>query len=106
MVAFGASHVDTGNVYALANMPPSPPSYAGRLSNGPVYVEYSAERLGLAAPTPSVLGGANYAFAGATTGQLENLFGVPNVDDQIALYLSANTPTADELYFVTVGGND
>jgi phospholipase/lecithinase/hemolysin len=106
MVAFGASHVDTGNVYALANMPPSPPYYAGRFSNGPVYLEYYAERMGLAPPTPSVLGGANYAFAGATTGLVENLFGVPNVDDQIALYLSANTPTADELFLVTAGGND
>lgn len=106
MVAFGASHVDTGNVYALAHMPPSPPYYAGRFSNGPVYVEYYAERLGLAAPTPSVLGGANYAFAGATTGLVENPFGVPNVDDQIALFLSANAPTADELFLVTAGGND
>jgi len=63
MVVFGDSLNDTGNMVRLTNgLFPAPPNYAfGRESNGPVWVEYLANRLGLADKI------ANYAVAGAMT---------------------------------------
>src|SRR5439155_21476778 len=56
LVVFGDSLSDTGNVYAVTAgaVPPSPPYYAGRFSNGPVWAEYLAAALAL----PAV----NYAY--------------------------------------------
>jgi phospholipase/lecithinase/hemolysin len=67
---FGDSLSDGGNVFVLTGglFPPSPP-YAGRLSNGPVAVERLAADIGVTL-TPSLLGGTNYAVAGAATGQV------------------------------------
>src|SRR3954447_10512298 len=50
LVVFGDSLSDTGN--------------AGRFSNGPVWVEYLADRLGLKL-SPSQRGGSNFAGRGA-----------------------------------------
>lgn len=68
MYLFGDSLVDTGNLYAATGgvVPPSPPYYQGRSSNGPLAVEMLADR--------RLAGGAggpnfhDYAYAGATTG--------------------------------------
>ena len=74
---FGDSNVDNGNVYIATSAdpndqypttPPSPPYDRGRFSNGPVWVEVMAERLGLPNPEASLAGGTNYAGGGATTG--------------------------------------
>jgi phospholipase/lecithinase/hemolysin len=69
ITVFGDSLSDTGNAFAATggHFPPSPYS-AGRFSNGALWVEQLATKLGTAMPTPSSLGGSNYAFAGATTG--------------------------------------
>ena len=66
---FGASVSDTGNACALsaASCPPAPPYATGRASNGPLWIETVVARYGAAA-TPSLLGGFNYSYAGATTG--------------------------------------
>lgn len=68
-VVFGASVSDTGNACALsaASCPPAPPYATGRASNGPLWIETVVARYGAAA-TPSLLGGFNYSYAGATTG--------------------------------------
>ena len=73
LVVFGDSLSDTGNVFAFNGgvfPPSSPPGVLydqGRLSNGPVWVEYLAGAIGAAAPTPSLLGGTNFAWGGAQT---------------------------------------
>src|SRR5271157_3037833 len=85
IVAFGDSLSDVGNVYlATGGMNPSPPnppnlypggppnpggSYdPGHFSNGPIWLEYLAHSLGVAAPTPSLKGGTDYAWGGAENG--------------------------------------
>jgi phospholipase/lecithinase/hemolysin len=93
IVAFGDSYVDTGNIFVASggSFPASPPYYAGRFSNGPVWVERLAADFGLPAPTPSQAGGLNYAWGGAETG-LDGLstHGTPNIGTQIGSFLSAH----------------
>jgi outer membrane lipase/esterase len=112
IVAFGDSLTDTGNVFAatLGTIPASPPYFNGRFSNGPVWVENLAARLGVPSPTPSLLGGTNYAVAGAETGTglsqpAPGLF-VPNIRTQVAAYLAGNFPRANQLFVVWGGAND
>lgn len=105
IVSFGDSLTDTGNLYAATGQPAAP-YYQGRFSNGPVWVEYLANQLGVAAPTPSLLGGTNYAWAGAATGDGINANGVPNTGMQISTYLASNTPTATQLFTIWAGAND
>jgi phospholipase/lecithinase/hemolysin len=65
VVIYGDSLSDNGNLFAVTTaigqpLPPSPPYYDGRRSNGPVAVEYLAQSLN--APL------ADFAWIGATTG--------------------------------------
>jgi len=102
---FGDSFSDTGNVFNVTDniIPPSPPYFNGRFSNGPVWVEYLASDLGLAF-NPNT----NFAFGGATTG-FENigLASLPGLQQQINSFTAAN-PSADSqaLYIVWAGVND
>ena len=73
LIIFGDSLSDTGNVFivtggALPSQSAGP--YAGgRFSNGPLWVETLANGLGLpTSASPFLVGGNNYAFAGAKTG--------------------------------------
>ena len=90
IVAFGDSYVDTGNLFVATGgtFPASPPYFSGRFSNGPLWVERLATDLALPAPTPSLAGGTDYAWAGAETalGGLSTV-GTPNVGTQISSYL-------------------
>jgi phospholipase/lecithinase/hemolysin len=109
-VAFGDSTIDAGNL-ALADggtFPVSPPYFGGRFSNGPTWVERLASDLGTAAPTPSLAGGTDYAFAGASTG-LDGLsaVGTPNVGTQISSYLGDHHQfQANQLIVLAAGAND
>jgi phospholipase/lecithinase/hemolysin len=105
IVSFGDSLTDTGNLYAATGQPPAPYDQ-GRFSNGPLWVEYLANQLGVAAPTASLLGGSNYAWAGADTGDGVNADGVPNTGLQIGTYLASNTPGATQLFTLWAGAND
>ncbi len=105
IVAFGDSLSDTGNVFAATGRPLAP-YYQGRYSNGPVWVESLASRLGVPAPAPSLTGGTNNAWGGAETGTGTSPSGTPNIRTQAASWLSGHTPTAAELYTVWGGGND
>src|ERR1051325_6177463 len=59
LIVFGDSLSDNGNLFALSgNTYPPPPYYLGRFSNGPVWVEDLAERLGVPLDDFAV-GGAN-----------------------------------------------
>ncbi len=108
LVVFGDSLSDTGNVYWATQfqLPPSPLYFDGRFSNGPVWHEVLAERLGIAPAAPNLIGGTNFAWGGAETGSGMSLFGTPNLGDQIGLYLSMSAPLPGQLFVVAGGGND
>ena len=65
IVAFGDSLSDTGNDL-IAFGSPQPPYYQGRFSNGPNWIDDLAGKLGVPDPQPSLAGGTNYAYGGAT----------------------------------------
>ncbi len=108
MVVFGDSLSDTGNVFvATGGVAAAPPYFSGRFSNGPVWVEVLADELGLPTPEASLLGGTNYAFAGAETGPGLSFFDTPNVGLQIEFFLAERGGfTGDELIVVAAGNND
>ncbi|MCI0460850.1 MAG: SGNH/GDSL hydrolase family protein [Gemmataceae bacterium] len=109
IIVFGESSSDTGNLFAATGgAVAGAPYYWGRFSDGPVWVEVLAEELGLPVPTPSLLGGTNYAWAGAETGGgLSSFFETPNVGQQIDFFLGAGgTLASDDLLVVWGGAND
>jgi phospholipase/lecithinase/hemolysin len=107
IVAFGDSLLDTGNVFAATGSPPAP-YYQGHYSNGIIWIERLADQLGLARPTPSLLGGTDNAWGGAETGLTGNsVQGTPNIGTQITSYFAAgHTVDASQLIVVWGGGND
>lgn len=127
LYVFGDSLSDTGNIFNVSGgqinptqaFNPDPPYYKGRFSNGPVWVDYAGNQLGL---TPTLITnpstttipnqGINYAFGGSNSG-LDNAFvpNVPGVLAQVGLFtqsLQANKQTADPnaIYAVWGGAND
>jgi len=113
IVSFGDSLSDVGNdSIASGGTQPAPTAdyYQGRFTNGPNWLDYLAHDLGVAAPVASLAGGSNYAFGGASTGSGTTTYApgeqVPNVDSQIAMYLSKNTPNAGQLFTIWAGANN
>jgi phospholipase/lecithinase/hemolysin len=106
---FGDSLSDVGNVYlGSGGLEPASPYVNGQFSNGPVWVQDLAARLGLPALTPSSAGGSDYAFGGATTGFAPtNNSEVPNLEQQVGAFLSgpAGAPST-ALYTFSIGAND
>ena len=80
LYAFGDSLSDAGNDFlATGGLLPASPYFVGEFSNGPNWVEDLSGRLRLGSVSPSLLGGTDYAFGGATTGSpLTNNSSVPN----------------------------
>lgn len=93
LTIFGDSLSDPGNLFAATGgfIPPSPPYFDGRVSNGPVWAEYIAEGF-----TKRNLGEANYAYAYARalpanpnlppSAVLPLGLDVPDLPDQIGLF--------------------
>ena len=122
MVVFGDSLSDTGNVQTASTaqglLPdPPPPYFDGRLSNGRIWVDRLAERLEIASPSPSLLGGTNYAYAGAKTSPesrnrtslvTREVLPIPNIGLQIGTYLSDHPAgfRKDQLVTLWAGAND
>lgn len=112
MVVFGDSLSDGGNVFARSPsvlgraVPNSPPYFEGRLTNGPVWIERLADRLGIDRPTPSETGGTNYAWGSATTGTIRTTNGIDDMDIQLQVYFEDRTPSEDELFVLFGGPND
>ncbi len=113
---FGDSLTDVGNVTAVyAQVPhpagapatvPGPPYYQNRASNGPLYADALAGRLGFTA-TPSALGGNDYAFGGARTRY--QIFGPPfqGIIDQVAAFRALPGPAdPGALYVLFAGSNN
>jgi phospholipase/lecithinase/hemolysin len=113
MVIFGDSLSDVGNVYTETggHFPPVPYVF-GRFSNGAIWAEQFATRLGVPMPTPSLKGGLDYAYGFAQTGFGTSPLGpipglsVPNIGTQVASFLSNHTPTAGQLFVLWGGAND
>jgi len=106
LVVLGDSLSDTGAVFAVTHgaAPASPPYYAGRFSNGPVWPEY----LGAALSIPV----QNFAYGGAQTGSA-NLFdgflGIdfPGLRDEVAIVTGGSAALdPDAIYVVWAGAND
>jgi phospholipase/lecithinase/hemolysin len=108
IVVFGDSHSDTGNLHlATGGFFAPPPAYlGGRWSNGPLWHEIVANGLGVTAPAPDIIGGTNYAWGGAETGEGFSAFGTPNLGVQIDTFLAGNNPRVDQLFIVQGAGND
>ena len=101
LVIFGDSLSDVGNLYKFL------PYWNGRFSNGPVWIEQLAADLGMLAPTPSSLGGNNFAWGGAQTGTGSSPAPVvPNVREQVGLYLATEVVSPTALYVLWAGAND
>ncbi len=85
IVAFGDSLSDKGNLYSLTGdtIPPSPPYYQGRFSNGPVWVEDVAKYLGIPL-ADYALGGANTDNTNIISPSLSGLQGCASNDCGIA----------------------
>ena len=102
-IAIGAqSQTITGNTY----IPTYPYAPGTTYSNGPVWASYAASALGVSA-APSLAGGTNYAFGGATTGPDPSSFPY-SLLTQANQYLASTGGTAasSALYVVAGGGND
>jgi phospholipase/lecithinase/hemolysin len=108
IVVFGDSLAETGNLnLASGGVFAGPPYFGGRFSNGPLWVEVLADRLGLERPAPSLLGGTNYGWGGAGTGNGLSPFGTPNIGLQIDFFLDDRGGfEGDELIVVVGGTND
>lgn len=106
LVVLGDSLSDTGAVFAVTHgaVPASPPYYAGRFSNGPVWPEY----LGAALSIPV----QNFAYGGAQTNHanlFDGLFGIdfPGLSDEIDLVTGQSAVLdPDAIYVVWAGAND
>lgn len=112
LVIFGDSLSDTGNL-SLATGGTSPgtaePYYQGRFSNGLIWTDYLATGLGQAGDAASFqLGGNNYAFAGARTGGVDPVQGIPGLAAQtMGLWAPTHAlADPDALYVLVGGGND
>lgn len=109
LYAFGDSLSDVGNAYSFTDgAAPAPPYFAGRFSNGPIWLDDVAATLGIAPLQPSLLGGTDYAVGGAVTGTTPAATaGLGDLPWQIAAFATQH-PAADPhaLYTVWAGAND
>ncbi|WP_082649804.1 SGNH/GDSL hydrolase family protein [Bradyrhizobium lablabi] len=99
VIGTNSSQVITGNTYV-----PIQPYASGVYSNGPIWASDVAAKLGIQLQ-PSLAGGTNYAFGGATTGPAGNGFPF-SLLTQAGQYLATNTVSANALYVIAGGGND
>lgn len=114
LVVFGDSISDGGNVAALIGTDPdqvitgndyipSAPYASGTFSDGATWVNGLASQLGVVVG-PSLAGGSNYAFGGATTsGGLS-----PSMVVQVGMYLDdvGGIAASDSLFVLAGGGNN
>jgi outer membrane lipase/esterase len=115
LVVFGDSLSDSGNNALVIGSNagqkildntyvPSQPYGSGVYSNGPVWASNAAAALGVTLQ-PSLAGGTNYAFGGATTGPVASGFPY-SLLTQANQYLTTHSVSANALYVIAGGGND
>ena len=104
IIILGDSLSDTGRLFNATNVPPNPPYFQGRLSNGPIWVDQLEQQLNL----PVV----NFAIAGATTGfdnvndDLAPGLNLDGMGDQLNTFLNQQTIDPDALHIVWGGANN
>lgn len=110
---FGDSLCDVGNSFDVTEkalgegIPPTPPYYSGRFSNGRLWVEHLAQLIGISQDRCK-----NFAFGGANTGNTNTLvpnnsIGLLGLQQQIEKYKAENDQTdAQPLYIIWAGAND
>ncbi len=105
---FGDSFTDNGNLAILSGGQFSPPGYLpGRMSDGPVFSERLAHKLGLDPLLPSLGGGTNHAIVGALVDNHPVLGAAGSLRGQVSAYLGgAGRADSDALYLVAIGIND
>ncbi len=109
--AFGDSLSDAGNISlgSLGTIPVGNGVYSGgRFTNGNVWVQDLAQNLGIAVPKASLLGGTDYAYGGAETGQTSVHTANPSdLPSQLGQFVaSVPHPSSTALYTVWAGSND
>ncbi len=107
LVVFGDSLSDQGNVAAFTPYIPSPPYWEGRITNGPVWVEWVGQEFGITmARGVGSLEGTNRAWGGAEAGEGLYQGVVMNAGPQIADYLANHEVADDDLFAIWIGGNN
>jgi phospholipase/lecithinase/hemolysin len=120
LYVFGDSLSDNGNVFtALGGATTNPPyaalipsaAYATKnFSNGPIWLDTVDNVIGAGPVRPSLLGGTNFAFGGARTGELTGVSAdvIPTLQQQAnaAVFGAGGALPSDALYVVWGGGND
>lgn len=110
-VTFGDSLSDNGNLFAVSRgtQPASPPYFAGRFSNGPVFTEILAgemQRAGAASAAGVRIDpnrNQNYAFGGARTDRLDGV-SPPGIPTQIDLFVGQDGRFATDDIVTLYGG--
>ncbi|MGF1481573.1 MAG: SGNH/GDSL hydrolase family protein [Cyanophyceae cyanobacterium] len=114
---FGASTEDNGNEFNITDqrVPPSPPYFDGRFSNGPLWTEYLVEDLRPQTEVPFPVAphlNVNYAIGGAQTGDQERGL-LMQVDEYVkdidrAELFGQEPNSSDDLYVISSNplGND
>lgn len=115
VTVFGDSLVDAGNYYAITHgVSPSPdlpypdPArgyFDGRLTNGPDYPDLLSQDLFGTLTAPSLLGGSNFAVAGARIVNTTDL--IPDLQAQLGFWqVSGQAVDENGLYILNFGAND
>jgi phospholipase/lecithinase/hemolysin len=105
---FGDSLTDTGRLFDQLGFP-GPPYFNGRISNGPIWLEYLVPSLGLSFDSTD-----NFAYAGAASDNRNSLNldapslpPLPGFSDELSLFFASNSVAdSDALYVILVGAND
>jgi phospholipase/lecithinase/hemolysin len=106
---FGDSLSDVGNVFlATSGAEPASPYFNGQFSNGPIWAQVLSNSLGFGPLNPSLAGGTDYAFGGATTSNPATQSTlVPTLTQQVGMFLaSVGSAPSSALYSVWIGSND
>ncbi len=110
---FGDSISDIGNAFDITKkingegLPPAPPYFLERFSNGPVWVEYLIQLLGLTSKRKNnfAVGGAN--TDGNNTFAPHNPFGLPGLQQELHSFItSVKQADPKALYIIWAGAND
>jgi phospholipase/lecithinase/hemolysin len=108
IVIFGDSMSDNGNLYALMNhqLPPSPPYYEGRFSNGPIWIEKLVASYFPNNPKAHL---RDYAYGGAGVSEEDTEDDVLlSLRREVNNYLSEHQDKAnsDTLFIIWIGANN